>query len=74
MPEVKVDRDQLALLVACVPVALAAGFLAFAPSDGANIGGGILVMLSLPVAAVIYLLLRPRDPAQRRQWRHPRDW
>jgi hypothetical protein len=70
----KIDRDQLALLVACVPVALAAGFLAFAPSDGANIGGGILLMLSLPIAAAVYLLLRPRDPANRRQWRQPRDW
>jgi hypothetical protein len=52
---VKFDRDQLALLAACVPVALAAGFLVFAPSDGANIGGGILLMLSLPIAAVVYL-------------------
>jgi hypothetical protein len=56
-----------------VPVVLAGAFLAFAPSEGANIGGGILTLLAIPVGYAIYLAARPRG-GDRRPLRHPRDW
>jgi hypothetical protein len=67
------DRHQRAVMLGCVPVVLAMAFTALAPSEGANIGGGILTLLAIPVGLLIYLAVRPRG-ADRRPLRHPRDW
>ena len=44
-------------LVAAIPVLLAVLFLAVAPSEGANIGGGMLILLAIPISFLIYWLL-----------------
>jgi hypothetical protein len=67
------DRHQRAVMLGAVPVVLAVAFTVFAPSEGANIGGGILTLFAIPVGYLIYLVFRPRG-ADRRPLRHPRDW
>ena len=62
---VRMSRDDCALVVGLVVAAVA--FLALAPSEGATTGGGILVLVSLPVGVAIYLALRPPGPAVRRR-------
>ena len=44
-------------LVAAIPVLLALVFLAVAPSEGANIGGGMLLLLAIPISFLLYGLL-----------------
>ncbi len=50
--------DAIRRLVAAIPIMLALVFLAFAPSEGANIGGGILVLVAIPISLLVYFLLK----------------
>jgi hypothetical protein len=70
----RMSRDDRALVVGLLPVVAAVAFLALAPSEGATTGGGILVLVSLPVSLAIYLALRPRGPAARRRLSRPSEW
>ena len=50
--------EGLRRLVAAIPVLLAGAFLAVAPSDGANIGGGMLLLVAIPISFLLYGLLK----------------
>ena len=44
-------------MVAAIPLVLALLFMAVAPSEGANIGAGMFILLVLPISFLIYWLL-----------------
>jgi hypothetical protein len=70
----RLSRDDRAIGWGLAPVLAAVAFLLLAPSEGANIGGGILVLFSVPLGIAIYSALRPRDPARRRRLPPPSEW